>query len=320
MSHQTVSRYLKGQSLRPDNQKKVEQALAELDYQVNDLAQALATSSPRLIGALMFDLDDWAPQRLLRGAAEAAREAGCLLDMVRLDPQDVDSVDRALRIMNRGSVAGVVVLSPSDLVLEQLDLGRLRVPWVIEAEPELVEGGDPGAVHPLALAVEHLVSLGHQRFFHVGGPGSWLTARNRRTAVREVLIRHSLLNCGETQGHWGAEAGYAAMSHYPTEQAPTAIVAASDQLALGALHWLGERGVRVPEDVSITGYDDIPDASYYGPGLTTVAVDFAALGRHTVQLLLDHYGPRERPDIQGTAARLVVRGSTAPPGAGVRPT
>lgn len=317
VSHQTVSRYLRGHVLRPANKERVERALVELDYQVNDVARALASGSPRLIGALMFDLDDWAPQRLLRGAAEAAREAGFLLDMVRLDPQDQTSVDSALRLMSRPPVAGVVVLSPPDPVLQRLDLGRLKVPWVVETEPELVgDGGSP--MHPVALAVEHLVSLGHRRFFHVGGPSTWLTARNRSAAFTEVVGRHDLLDCGRTQGEWGAATGYAAMADHPLDLRPTAVVAASDQLALGVLHWLAERGVRVPEDVSVTGYDGIPDAAYYAPSLTTVQVDFAALGRHTVQRLLDEHHQQERPDIAGTAARLVVRGSTAPPGEDVR--
>lgn len=311
VSHQTVSRYLRGESLRPANRKKVEQALASLDFQVNDLARALATRAGRMIGALMPAVDDWAPQRLIGGASEAAREAGYLLDVVRVDPGAETSVRDSMRAMNRGSVAGVVVLSPSDTVLEALDLGRLRVPWVVELEPQVTD--DASALrHPSALAVEHLVSLGHRTFFHAGGPQTWLTARNRRDAYHAVLRRHGLDSAGATEGEWGPAAGYAAMQEWAAAGRPSAIVAASDQIALGVLHWLWERGVAVPDEVSVTGYDGIPDAAFYPPPLTTVGIDFAALGRHTVHRLLDESADAEsRPDLGGgPAALLVRRGST----------
>lgn len=104
------------------------------------------------------------------------------------------------------------------------------------------------------------------------------------------------------------------MESFPLGDKPTAIIAASDQLALGALRWLHQRGIRVPEDVSVTGYDGIPDAAYFWPALTTVEVDFAHLGRRTVEALLAHEASSRRPaDNAGPTSTLVVRASTAPP-------
>ncbi|MBK8459511.1 MAG: substrate-binding domain-containing protein [Micropruina sp.] len=317
VSHQTVSRYLKGESLRPRNRERVEQALDALDYRVNDDARALATKKSRRIGAFVFDLDDWAPQRVLAGAAEAARSAGYILDILRVDPEDAPSVEDALRLMNTTTLAGVVVISPSDPVLARLQLHRLKVPWVVEAEPELLAGDDWALDHPFAHVVAHLADLGHRRFFHIGGPRTWLAARNRLNAYREVLARRGLHNCGETAGDWGAAAGYEAMASYPHGEAPTALVAASDQLALGVLFWLQEHGVRVPEDVSVSGYDGIVDTAYYWPPLTTAAVDFARLGRNTVQALLGHEGLGRRPDLGMPVAQLIPRASTGRPGGGI---
>ena len=147
---------------------------------------------------------------------------------------------------------------------------------------------------------------------------TWLAGRNRLLAYREVLARRGLVNTGETTGEWGAASGYEAMASYPLDAAPTAIVAASDQLALGALYWLHERGVRVPADVSISGYDGIADAEFYSPPLTTMAVDFALLGRNTVHALLSNQGVGGRPDLGLPVARLVPRISTGPPGRGIR--
>ena len=318
VSHQTVSRYLKGESLRPRNRERVEQALSALNYQVNAEARALATKKSRRIGAFVFDLDDWAPQRVLAGAAEAAREAGYMLDILRVDPGDALSIRDAVRLMNRTTLAGAVVISPSDPVLERLHLERLKVSFVIEAEPVLLPGDDRAVAHPFAQAVAHLADLGHERFFHVGGPRTWLAARNRLAAYREVLVRRGLRNCGETAGEWVPAAGYEAMASYPLDEAPTAIVAASDQLALGVLFWLQEHGVRVPHDVSVSGYDGIMDAAYYWPPLTTVAADFARMGRNTVRALLDPTGIGERRELQMPVGRLVARASTGRPGTGFR--
>lgn len=232
-------------------------------------------------------------------------------DVVGLDSSDDASIDQAVNLMNRTSLAGVVVLSPSDPMLERLRLERLRAPWFVEAEPALEEGQDDTAHHPFAQVVNHLADLGHERFFYVGGPLTWLPARNRRAAYREVIRRRGLVNCGETTGEWGAPWGAQAMRSFPVGDKPTAVVAASDQLALGALHWLHERGIRVPEDVSVTGYDGIPDAPYFWPPLTTVEVDFAHLGRRTVDALLAHEASGRRPDdTTGPTSTLVVRASS----------
>lgn len=319
VSHQTVSRYIKGESLRPANAARVEKAMAEFAYRVNDVARALATNTSKRIGAFIFDADDWAPARVLSGAAGAAREAGYILDIVRVDPNNAVAIDQAIDLMNSTTLAGVVVLSPSDTVLERLGPSRLQVPWVVEAESDRTAGGPRTLEHPFAQVVEHLASLGHERFFHVGGPANWLSARNRHAAYREVIAHHGLVDCGATTGEWNAAAGYAAMAEYPLDAAPTAIVAASDQLALGVMHWLREHGAAIPEDVSVSGYDGLVDAAYYWPPLTTVAVDFAQLGRFTVQALLDQVGLGGRPDVGGgPAAELVVRASTRAPGRGVR--
>jgi DNA-binding LacI/PurR family transcriptional regulator len=144
-----------------------------------------------------------------------------------------------------------------------------------------------------------------------------LAERNRREAYREVIARRGLVDCGETHGLWGAAAGYEAMASYPHADAPTAIVAASDQLALGALFWLQEHGVRVPDDVSVSGYDGIADTAYYWPPLTTVAVDFPRMGRNTVRSLLALQGIGEPPGLGMPVGDLVPRASTGRPGRGI---
>lgn len=315
VSHMTVSRYLRGDRLRAQNRDRVERAIAELGYRFNDTASELASRQPRRIGALVFEVDDWAPQRVLAGAAEAARESGHILEMIRAEVGDADSFTSALQMMNRASLAGVVILSPPDQVLERMDLDSLQTPWVLEVEPHLPSGHPLARQHPLSLAVRHLAELGHEHFFHLGGPGDWASARNRATAFHDTVAALGLHDCGASEGSWSASNGYGAMERFASRSMPTAIVAASDQIALGALAWLRERHLSVPEVVSITGYDGLRDSAYYAPALTSVAIDFAAMGRRAVHALLAGQYLGAGPSIEQYvfAGELVVRASTSSP-------
>lgn len=321
VSHQTVARFLRGEKLRQGNHERVKQALRELDYRVNDTARELATRKPSRIGALVFDVDDWAPQRVLAGANAAARQAQHVLEVIRVDAFDAGSVRDAVNIMNRASLAGVVVLAPPDFVAAELRLEELRVPWLIEVEPDIPTGHPVVHQHPIAQAVRHLAQLGHERFFHIGGPVHWPSGRNRAAVFHEVVASLGLQDCGATWGPWGPRTGHDAMESYPMDLAPTALVAASDQIALGALSWLHDHGAKVPEQVSITGYDGLRDAAFYSPPLTTLEIDFLRMGRRAVEALLAEKGLRQRPPLESYpfAERLVVRSSTAAPGSGLRP-
>lgn len=315
VSHQTVARYLRGEKLRPENQERVRQAIDELGYRFNDTASELATQQPRRIGALVFDVDDWAPQRVLAGAGEAARASGHILETIRADMDDPASIKQALHMMNRASLAGVVVLSPPDFVLEAMDFSSLQTPWLIEAEPRIPRGHPASLEHPIAKAMRHLAELGHQRFFYLGGPRGWPSAWNRETAYGTCVEDLGLVDCGRTHGPWGAVNGYAAVDHLPLDQMPTAIVAASDQIALGAIARLHKSGISVPGHVSITGFDGLKDAAFYAPPLTTVAIDFVGMGRRAVNSLLAGTGLGGAPELEGYcfAGELVPRRSSAPP-------
>ncbi len=306
VSHQTVARMLRGETVRPENRTRIEAALRDLRYRPNEEARALARNRSNRIGVLGGHIADGAPAKILAGATRTAREAGFVLDAVSFDPDEEQSTRQAVSALERSNLAGLLVIAPTDLVVGALDLTRLGVPVVVESR--IVDDRRPEFNTSIALAVEHLWSLGHRSFLHIAGPQNWPSARNRRRAVDEALTRHAA-RVATAFGDWSAESGARAAAALPADA--TAVISANDLMALGAMSALFARGLDVPRDVSVTGFDGDPDAAFWRPPLTTVAIDYATIGRYAIQYLLRIIdgGPEPAPL---EPARFVARESTAP--------
>lgn len=316
VSHQTVSRHLRGLAgIRPETRERVVQALEQLDYRPNLTARNLATSRSHRVGVLTHEIGEVGPSRILQGAGAGARDAGYLLDIVSIEGDDPAGAQEALSLIARQDIAGLLVFTSTDAMTRALRETPVRVPTVIEVEED-----DAVADHPetwnyrgLRAAVDHLVSLGHRRFFHIAGPPGWVSARNRVLSYERALTAHGLSSLGTSFGDWSPASGYAAAQTIPFDAGVTAVVVANDQMALGALRALAERGIGVPEDISVTGFDDTPESAFFSPPLTTVHGDFDLQGRAVfarLQRLIDSGTPDESVR---APARLVLRGSTAPP-------
>jgi DNA-binding LacI/PurR family transcriptional regulator len=314
VSHQTVSRHLKGdERMGPDIRERVMRALKLLDYKPNSAARALATNQSRRIGALTHEVHQVGPSRVLLAAIAAARSAGYLLDVVDLDPSDGAAIRDALALLTAQDCAGILALAATDEMVtafEHIDLG---LPVFLAAEPDdaVTRGTHPHA-QGLSALVAHLAELGHTRFMHVAGPPTYSSARNRRLAYEAALRQHGLHSLGTIDGNWTAAAGYAAGQHLSVEDGVTAVIAANDQMALGVIRALSERGYRVPDDVSVTGMDDIPESAYFLPPLTTLRLDFAGEGEDAFRRMLTCIDGAERAPVHLPPAELVVRASTGP--------
>ncbi|MBC7550734.1 MAG: substrate-binding domain-containing protein [Cellulomonas sp.] len=163
-------------------------------------------------------------------------------------------------------------------------------------------------------AVEHLLDLGHRTVWHLAGPEESFAAGGRAAAWEATLREHDREVPAALRGDWSAHSGYVAGLRLADEPTCTAVFSANDQMALGLLRAFHERGHRVPDDVSIVGFDDLPDTDAYTPPLTTVHQDFAEVGRHCVELVVRQLGARRSlPGRTLVGSRLVVRQSTAPP-------
>jgi len=322
VSHQTVSRVLNGHpSVRPETRERVQAAIAELGYRRNSAARALVTRRSSTIGLLTATSNRSGPVSTLVAVEEASRAAGLWVSVASLRRYDQAGVRAALDHFLDQGVEGLVVIAPVAGALEAARAVSVGVPVVVVAPPTWTVGAALGAEAPLAVSVDqrggaravvaHLAELGHTALAHLAGPSAWVDAGERETGWREELAARGLERGQRLTGDWTAASGYAAAARL--DPATSAVFASNDQMALGLVRGLVERGVRVPEDVSVAGFDDIEVAAYALPPLTTVRQDFGALGLAAIRLLLGRLAGEPAPSATLVPATLAVRSSTAAP-------
>jgi DNA-binding LacI/PurR family transcriptional regulator len=313
VSHQTVSRVVNGfDSIRPETRDRVLVAIAELGYRQNVAARALATSRSRAIGVLAPAVTDYGPTSTVQGIEVAARAAG-YHSLVTTAADDRDSIVSGLGFLLDQAIEALVVIAPQQRVLEALRELDIRLPI---ATLQAIELGSGTAVSVdqsagARLVMRHLLELGHRHIQHLAGPLEFLEAAARRTAYADALAAAGLPVPEVIEGDWTAESGYRAASRLAPET--TAVFSGNDQMALGLVHGLVDLGRRVPEDVSMVGFDDVPESKFYLPALTTVRQDFGRIGRVAVESLIRPIEGAAAEHIPPLEAQLIVRDSTAPP-------
>jgi DNA-binding LacI/PurR family transcriptional regulator len=309
VSTQTVSRVINDHPhIRPETRERVRAAMAELGYRVNNAARSLGTATTRTLGVVASDATLYGPSVGIAALAAAARERDRWIATAYADAADEPSVRSALDHLLAQGVDGLVVLAPHARTLEIAREAAAGVPVVALHSDAGAQRQSDGA----ALAVDHLVALGHRRIGRLSGPADWMESTARDTGVDRGFAAHGLGDAGRWRGDWSAAAGRAAaVSIAPAVQAaggPTAVVAANDQMALGLIAGLDAAGIPVPHRVSVVGFDDNPDAAFYRPALTTVRLDLAGEARRAVAVALGL-----PPEVDPDPPRLAVRSSTAPP-------
>lgn len=318
VSHQTVSRVVNGHpSVAPATRERVEQAIAALGYRPNVAARALVTGSTRTIGLVTVKINQYGPAQTMLGLEKAARAAGYSLSVSILDDATAGAMRDAVDAFVAQRVDAIVALSTYDDAAEALASLDPPVPLVAvqvggdEEQPAVGVDQEAGA----RLAVRHLLGLGHRTVHHVAGPADSKEARGRIDGWRAELEAVGAPVPEPLRGDWTPSSGYAAgrqlAERIRAGDDVTAIFLANDQMALGLLAAFHEAGLEAPDDVSVVGFDDLPEAPYFTPPLTTVRQDFAELGRRGVQLVLARLrGEDLRP--RPVPAQLVVRASTGP--------
>jgi DNA-binding LacI/PurR family transcriptional regulator len=313
VSHATVTRLLKGfAGIRPETRERVHEAIRELGYRPNLTARSLTTGRSHRIAALTHEITQVGPNKILEGANMAARDAGYLLDVITLDVHDSAAIRESIDLALQLDIAGVLALASTDEVTKAVETATFRVPLYLATGQDRMPAESPPAANGLLPLLRHLSDLGHRDVVHIAGPPGWVGARNRTREYEAAVVELGLNSRGIIHGDWSARSGYEAIASLPDELPATAFVAANDQTALGAMLALSERGHNVPDDVSVTGVDDTPEAAYFSPPLTTLRLDFAAQGRDAVQQLLARIDGVALPVQQPRLPELIVRRSTGP--------
>jgi len=313
VSHQTVSQVVKsGPNVKPETRRRVEAAVAQLNYTPNMAARTLATAKSHRIGALFFDrYDEVGPTRTMQAAVDHARDAGYLVDIVGLDPRSPTRIDSAVDLVLQAGVAGILVFAPAAEVIDAVRQHDIPVPVEFES---IAASATTGPRTGTRMATEYLADLGHRRFVHIAGPGSWVPAQHRARQFHAVVDERKLVSVAEFEGDWSSRSGYEAGLRMPLDQGITAIVVANDQMALGVLKALKQRDVRVPQDISVIGFDDIAEAAYFEPALTTISNDFEGQGRVAMDALLSSIDPSRPRHVESSRDPvLIVRESTRAP-------
>jgi DNA-binding LacI/PurR family transcriptional regulator len=317
VSSQTVSRVSTGHPGVVDaTRRQVLAAMEELGYRPNSAARALKLGEFRTIGVILFTLATTGNSRTVEAIAAYAADQGYAITLIPVAAPTQEGVLGAFTRLGELAVDGIIVIMEVHL----LDAATVTLPPGVQVVVVDSDAGDRYTVvdtdqaDGARQAVRHLLDLGHRTVWHVAGPDDSFSAARRANAWRETLEAAGRPVPELVPGDWTAESGYRAGLRLVDEADCTAVFAANDQMALGVLRAFHERGRPVPGDLSIVGFDDIPDSASYLPPLTTVHQDFAGLGRRCVQSLLRMI--RNEPEGPGrflVPTRLVVRESTAAP-------
>lgn len=310
VSHQTVSRVLRdAYGTSAAAKQKVQDAVEQLQYRPSVVARELASAKPSRIGVVGYETFESSTSKVLKGVNEVAVAAGYVLDIVTVDAVgDVKDIERKLDAINGSDVAGLLATSPTVNVREALERSVFRMPVFLD-----VNGDNDPRRSSTHTVMNHLLDLGHTRIAHVAGPAGWESAQKRELGYRSLLSERGLLEYPIARGDWSAASGYRAVGDLPLNDGITAIFVANDRMALGVIRALMERGVRIPEDISIVGTDDIPEAEFFTPPLTTVHFDFAEAGRVAARSLISLIETPEAALPDYPSATFKVRKSTAPP-------
>jgi DNA-binding LacI/PurR family transcriptional regulator len=313
VSHQTVSRVLHDSPhVRSDTRERVLAAIRQLDYRPNSVAQALVTGRSKTLGVVSFDTTLYGPASTLLGIEQAAHDAGYAVSISSLRSLNRGTVLAALQRLRDQGVDGVAVIAPLRAGVDALR--HLRPDFAVVA----VEAG-PDASIPVATvdqvagaaaATRHLLNLGHKTVWHLAGPTDWKEAEERVEGWRSALKAAGVQIPAALRGDWTARSGYELGRTLLQIPDLTAVFVGNDQMALGLLRRLHEAGREVPRDLSVVGFDDIPEAAYFTPPLTTVRQDFTELGRRCLNMLLARIEGDPVTNRVVVSPELVVRGST----------
>ncbi|KQX11054.1 LacI family transcriptional regulator [Streptomyces sp. Root431] len=315
VSAQTVSRALAGHpNVQEKTRAKVLAAVDQLGYRRNNAARMLSSGRSRTIGVVTLQTNFYSRAAVTSGIENTARESGYAVSTATTTSLDTYAIENALSRLADQGVEGIILSVP-------LIHSSSRIEQLTRSTPTVtIDGSRTDATAILAIdqaqaartATQHLLDLGHETVWHISGPAEWLESAQRRDGWQAALEAAGRTVPPPLEGDWSPGSGYRnglVLARIPDV---TAIFVASDEMAFGVIRALHEAGLRVPDDISVVGFDDIELAEYCSPSLTTIAQPFEHMGALAVTHLLRRIeAPGPLPEPRSVEPRLVVRASTA---------
>jgi LacI family transcriptional regulator len=316
VSISTVSRALSNGNypLKEATRQRILKLAEEMEYKPNLVARSLQSNRTHLVGVVIDRMQSPFAAATVQGIQDGLRQAGYSISIVYSN-RDQELVIEAIKSFYSRQVDGIIVLNSwlhnyNDPVLSLQDRPFVFVNRLFSDCIQNCVG--PGDRYGAQIAVQHLVNLGHRRIGYINGMEDWIEAKNRFYGYQDVL-----LDCGISldkalirQGDWGVDSGYqAAEELLSLKVRPTAIFAANDIMALGAIYAIQEAGLKVPEDIAIVGYDDRDFAAWIRPSLTTVRMPSYEMGQAAARLLLKQFDGEELEDATQIPGKLIIRQS-----------
>jgi LacI family transcriptional regulator len=312
----TVSHVFSGaRYVRPETRRRVEHAVAALQFQPNRVAQSLSNRRTNTVGMVVPDIANPYFSELMRGAEDVLGEKDYAVLLGSSD-HDRRKERRYFNYLLGRQVDGMIMALSGAVHGDELNGLRQVGPVVLVVETvagwegDAIRGDDESGIEQ---AVRYLVELGHRRIAMIGGNSTLSSGQRRAAAFREAASRLGVRPVAVTDGAYTVESGEAQTTALlRREDRPTAICSGNDLLALGALSAARRLGLRIPSDLSVIGYDDISYAELANPRLTTVAQPAYEIGQRAAAVLLERlFGDKSEPRTVLVDAKLVVRESTS---------
>ena len=317
VSAQTVSRVSTGAArVSPATRARVAAAMDQLGYSPNHAARALRNGAFGTIGLLAHRFERTGEALTTEGVIEAAQAHEYGVTVVGVRHADPNDWENAAHLLTHQAIDGLVIIRAEEATPESLALPAGMAVVVSDSRlvghyPAVVADQVQGSID----ATRHLLDLGHRTVHHLAGPADSEPANVRVASWQRCLEDSGIRPPRMWRGDWTARSGYQLGPEIAADDTVTAVYCANDEMALGFMRALHELGRRVPEDVSVVGFDGIALSEYAYPPLTTVTQDFHTIGRELVRLLLEQIRSQTRAPAQRVLVptELVVRGTTAPP-------
>lgn len=324
MSTQTVSRVMNKVSyVSEETRQRVEGVVERLGYRPSTLARSLIQQRSYTLGVVTFGLEYIGPSRTLNGIADQADKLGYMLLMKEIDNFDTNNLHDILDSLLARQVDGILWAAPeignNHAWLDE-ELENVPVPVLFLAmQPRMgISSVATDNYQGAVMATQHLLDKGKKRVGHISGPMSWWEAQERKRGWRETLEKAGLDAPEQfcTEGNWSSSSGEQAFLQL-LEAFPymDSVFVANDQMALSVLREAHRQGIRVPDQLAVIGFDNLPESAHFYPSLTTISQDLQLLGEEAIQRIVEMIQARQNNQSITAQSRfiqpsLVIREST----------